>query len=95
MTTASLSKGPNTVRFLDGGSWRESAGRACGEVYNPSNGRLLARTPCCTPLEIDQVVSTAAAAFPSWAGTPVVERGASCSASTPYWNATCTNCRRW
>ncbi len=44
------------------------------EVYNPSNGQVIARTPLATADETATVVEAAAAAFPAWRETPVIDR---------------------
>ena len=44
------------------------------EVYNPSTGEVIARTPLVGAAEVDAVVRAAAEALPAWADTPVVER---------------------
>jgi len=62
------------VKSLIGGSWLESAGQSSTEVYNPSTGHIIARTPLCSADEADQAVQAAAAALPDWAETPVVDR---------------------
>ena len=62
------------VPFLVGGHWATSGSGRSGPVYNPSTGKVIARVPFCTPEEVDRVVQAAAAAFPAWAETPVVER---------------------
>jgi malonate-semialdehyde dehydrogenase (acetylating)/methylmalonate-semialdehyde dehydrogenase len=60
--------------ILIGGRWERSETRRWGEVYNPSTGRVIARAPMSAAAEVDRVVQSAAAAFPEWAETPVVER---------------------
>jgi malonate-semialdehyde dehydrogenase (acetylating)/methylmalonate-semialdehyde dehydrogenase len=44
------------------------------DVYNPSTGEVIAQTPCCTKSEVEEAIMAAAAAFPSWSGTPVMKR---------------------
>ena len=62
------------VRFLSSGEWRTSHTERWGDVYNPSTGTAIARVPFCTADEVTKVVESAAAAWPAWAATPVVER---------------------
>jgi malonate-semialdehyde dehydrogenase (acetylating)/methylmalonate-semialdehyde dehydrogenase len=62
------------VKMLIGGRWETSQTRRHGAVYNPSRGSVIASVPLCTEDDVDRAVSSAAAAFPAWAGTPVVER---------------------
>ncbi len=61
-------------RFLIGGHWLASRSGRSGPVYNPSTGEVIATVPFCTAEEVDRAVQTAAAAFPAWAETPIVER---------------------
>jgi malonate-semialdehyde dehydrogenase (acetylating)/methylmalonate-semialdehyde dehydrogenase len=60
--------------MLIGGRWEASRSTRFGPVYNPSNGSIIAKVPFCTVDEVDRAVQSAAAALPSWAETPVVER---------------------
>jgi malonate-semialdehyde dehydrogenase (acetylating) / methylmalonate-semialdehyde dehydrogenase len=62
------------VPYLVGGHWLASQSGRSGPVYNLSTGRVVATVPFCTPEEVDRAVPTAAAAFPTWAETLVVER---------------------
>ena len=62
------------VPFLVGGHWLTSRSGRSGPVYNPSTGKVIATVPFCTPEEVDRAVQTAAAAFPAWADTPIVDR---------------------
>jgi len=62
------------VPILCGGRWKTIDAAGHQDVYNPSRGEIIARTPQCGPSEVDDVVAAAAAALPDWAATPVVER---------------------
>jgi malonate-semialdehyde dehydrogenase (acetylating)/methylmalonate-semialdehyde dehydrogenase len=62
------------VKMLIGGHWEASRSTRFGPVYNPSNGSVIATVPFCTADEVDRAVQSAAAALPSWAEMPVVER---------------------
>lgn len=72
--------GPNTasdvktVQNLIGGQWRDSASTRFSDIYNPSRGQVIARSPLASAEETNQVIETAAAALPGWRETPVVER---------------------
>jgi malonate-semialdehyde dehydrogenase (acetylating)/methylmalonate-semialdehyde dehydrogenase len=70
MTTTDIADVP----MLVGGDWRTSRSERNGPVHNPSNGRVIARTPLCTTAEVDLAVQAAAAALPAWAETPAVDR---------------------
>lgn len=43
-------------------------------VENPALGEIFARTPGCTPEQLDRVLEDAARAFPGWAATPLEDR---------------------
>jgi malonate-semialdehyde dehydrogenase (acetylating)/methylmalonate-semialdehyde dehydrogenase len=65
------------VKLLSQGRWIDSnciETDRWDDVYNPSTGQVIARVPLCGAAEVDGVVSSAAAAFPAWSDTPVVER---------------------
>jgi malonate-semialdehyde dehydrogenase (acetylating)/methylmalonate-semialdehyde dehydrogenase len=62
------------VKMLIGGRWETSRASRSGAVYNPSWGSVIASVPFCTADDVDRAVRSADAAFPDWAGTPVVER---------------------
>ena len=55
-----------------GGEWRSVVGGT--PVFNPSTGEVIAECPAGGAEEIDAAVQAAAAAFPAWRDTPVVER---------------------
>ncbi|MEM9352129.1 MAG: CoA-acylating methylmalonate-semialdehyde dehydrogenase [Planctomycetota bacterium] len=62
------------VPILSGGGWSTVAANQYEEVYNPSTGEVIARTPLCDAAATDAVVQSAAKALPAWSATPVVER---------------------
>ena len=43
-------------------------------VYNPSTGDVISECPLGGSTEVDAAVDAAAAAFPAWRDTPVIER---------------------
>src|ERR1051326_5902790 len=57
-----------------GGEWREIRGVAPTPVHTPSTGEVIAEAPLCTAAHVNEVVESAAAAFPAWRETPPVER---------------------
>ena len=63
-----------SVPNLVGGKWVTSSASESMEVFNPSTGKLIARTPLGDSAEVDNVVKQAASALASWAATPVIER---------------------
>jgi malonate-semialdehyde dehydrogenase (acetylating)/methylmalonate-semialdehyde dehydrogenase len=62
------------VPSLRAGKWEVSSSVRHASVFNPSNGRAIARVPLATAEEVGRVVEAAAAALPEWAATPAVER---------------------
>lgn len=56
------------------GKWEDSATDHFEEVYNPASGEVLAQVPFSGKEEVNAAVKAAAAAFPGWSSTPVVER---------------------
>ncbi|QDV78813.1 CoA-acylating methylmalonate-semialdehyde dehydrogenase [Botrimarina mediterranea] len=69
-TTAAVAIAP----MLIGGRWVETATDTWEDVYNPSTGQVIARTPHAGKEAVDEAVEAAAKALPEWADTPVVER---------------------
>ena len=64
------------VRNFIGGVWLDSSpgARATEAVYDPATGEVIAQTPLSSAEDVDRAVVAAAAAFPSWSSTPVVQR---------------------
>jgi malonate-semialdehyde dehydrogenase (acetylating)/methylmalonate-semialdehyde dehydrogenase len=62
------------LQFLAGGKWRESKTTKFMDIYDPSTGATIARTPCCTEDEVKLAIQSAADAFPAWSDTPAVKR---------------------
>src|SRR6187402_3252149 len=63
---------PPSCPFFIGGEWRTAAGGT--PVFNPSTGEIIAECPAGTAEDVNVAVAAAAAAFPAWRDTPVVER---------------------
>lgn len=64
----------DVVPVLCGDKWQTLDAARHTDVYNPSTGQVIARTPLATAAETAEVVEAAAAALPAWSQTPVVER---------------------
>src|SRR5690349_18028298 len=63
------------IRNLVGGQWRGPvAGTASLPVFNPATGEEIDHVPLSGAAEVDAAVRAAAAAFPSWSRTAVMER---------------------
>ncbi len=56
------------------GAWRRSSASDRSPVVNPASGTTLAEVPHSAASEVDAAVRGAAAAYPAWRDTPVVER---------------------
>src|SRR3989304_1090576 len=74
MATSTITTDVETVPILHGGKWVELKATRFGDVFNPSTGQVIARVPFCDAKQTGEVVEAAAAAWPAWAETPVVER---------------------
>lgn len=72
MITANQLSG--VVPNLVAGKWLVPDSVACGPVFNPSSGKVIAQTPICGAAEVDAVVCAAAGAAAQWAQTPVIDR---------------------
>ena len=59
--------------FIDG-VWQDAEAVRMEEIPNPATGAVLARLPHATAPVVNAAVGAAAAAFPAWRDTPVVER---------------------
>jgi malonate-semialdehyde dehydrogenase (acetylating)/methylmalonate-semialdehyde dehydrogenase len=72
--TAAVSGYRHLVRHYIGGRWETTSGALSEPVYNPATGEVIADTPLGTAAEVGWAAAAAAAAFPGWAATPVVQR---------------------
>src|SRR2546427_7240515 len=61
------------VSNLIAGEWRRPE-RETLPVYNPATGEVIDQVPLSGGVEVDAAVAAAAAAFPAWSRTPVMER---------------------
>jgi malonate-semialdehyde dehydrogenase (acetylating) / methylmalonate-semialdehyde dehydrogenase len=69
-----MSTTAESVPMLVGGRWAPSRSSRTGPVHNPSNGQIIAKVPLANAAEVDAAVQAAAAALPTWADTPAVDR---------------------
>lgn len=44
------------------------------DVFNPSTGELIAKSPCMTLEEVRQVIDNAQEAYKTWSYVPVIKR---------------------
>lgn len=62
------------LKFFANGQWQESKSEKYMDIYNPSTGEVIARTPCCTEEEVNLAIKAASDAFPAWSNTPPSKR---------------------
>jgi malonate-semialdehyde dehydrogenase (acetylating) / methylmalonate-semialdehyde dehydrogenase len=74
MSVTQVAVGLMELKYLSGGQWKHSQAKEHLEIANPATGRAFARVPFCTAAEVDEAVSAAAAAFPAWRDTPILQR---------------------
>jgi len=67
-------KGPERLRLLMGGKWRDSESQDLHAVFNPAEGRTTALVPFSTKEEVSQAVSAADDAFATWSSMPITDR---------------------
>ncbi|MGE5568610.1 MAG: CoA-acylating methylmalonate-semialdehyde dehydrogenase [Rhodospirillales bacterium] len=63
-----------TLNYYAGGKALVSESGKYADVFDPSTGRVIARTPLCSAAEVNQAIEAAARAFPGWADTPAIKR---------------------
>ena len=63
----------NIGHFIKGKATAASSGRH-GDLFNPATGEKTGSVALASVKEVEEAVSTAAAAFPSWAATPPLKR---------------------
>jgi len=56
------------------GTYVKSESKKYMDIYDPSTGEVIAKTPCCTTSEVEQAIAAAKAAFPGWSNTPAHKR---------------------
>lgn len=62
------------LKYFVNGQWLKSSSQKYMDVYNPSEGEVIAQAPCCTEAEVNSAVAAAKKAFESWSKTPVMRR---------------------
>ena len=61
-------------KLLVGGEWIASTATEYQEVFNPSTGEVIAKTPMGGKADMEKSVQAAQKAFLEWKEVPVVER---------------------
>jgi len=64
------------LKYYAGGQWIESKSNKYMDVYDPSTGNIIAKTPCCNEEEVNYAIAAAAKAYPAWSATPPMKRAA-------------------
>ena len=62
------------LKFFANGQWHESKTTKFMDIFDPSTGAVIAKTPCCTKEEVGMAIKSAKDAFRSWADMPVMKR---------------------
>jgi len=62
------------LKYFCNGQFMESVTNKYMDIYNPSTGKIIARTPCCTDDEVLAAIEAAKAAYPAWKNTPPAKR---------------------
>lgn len=62
------------LKYYAGGAYRTSKTEQYSEVYNPSTGKVVAKVPCGTKEEVEEVIQIAKEAYKTWSKVPVVKR---------------------
>lgn len=64
------------LKYYAGGQWIESKSEKYMDVFDPSTGKVIAKTPCCTADEVNDAIAAAAGAYPDWSAIPPIKRAA-------------------
>lgn len=62
------------LKFFANGQWIESKTTKFMDIFDPSTGEVIAKTPCCTKEEVGIAIKAAKDAFRPWADMPVMKR---------------------
>ena len=57
-----------------GGQYVASKTERFIDVFNPSTGEVIAKSPCCVKEEVETAIAAAKATYPAWRDTPVKKR---------------------
>lgn len=61
-------------QYCANGEWKDSKTEKWMKVTDSSTGEVIAEVPCCTVDEVEEAISSAAAAFPAWSQTSISKR---------------------
>ena len=65
---------PQILKPYIGGQQITSKTEKFVDVFNPSTGKVIAKSPCCLKEEVETAIAAAKAAYPAWRDTPVKKR---------------------
>ena len=61
-------------QYCVNGEWKDSKTEKWMKVTDSSTGEVIAEVPCCTVDEVEEAISSAAAAFPAWSQMSISKR---------------------
>jgi malonate-semialdehyde dehydrogenase (acetylating) / methylmalonate-semialdehyde dehydrogenase len=62
------------LKFFADGKWLDSKTQKYMNIWNPSTGEVIAKTPCCIEEEVNFAIKSAKNAFPEWSSLPANKR---------------------
>ena len=62
------------LKYFINGEWRDSKTEKYYDIYNPSTGEVIAKSPCCTKDEVEEAIGAAKEAYKDWSAMPVMKR---------------------
>ncbi len=65
---------PEILKPYIGGQYVASRTEKYVDVFNPSLGEVIAKSPCCLQDEVESAIAAAKKAYPAWRDTPVKRR---------------------
>ena len=66
--------GIDKLKLFINGEYVESKADRYMDIYDPSIGEVIAKTPCCTRDEVEMAIEAAKEAFGPWSNTPCAKR---------------------
>lgn len=62
------------IKLFINGEWIDSKSSKYMDIFNPSTGEIIAKTPCCSEEEVNSAILAAKKAFSTWSKVPVMKR---------------------
>ena len=63
-----------TLKYFLNGEYVASSTEKYVDVFNPSTGEVMAKSPCCTKEEVEEAIGVAKTAFQTWKNVPPMKR---------------------